>query len=339
MSYSQIRLSSNRVFCEMYNNAYSCEYYLVLINMTNSPIRPSKNVLSLNCHDTMYSRKYVILCYDVFVQIRLINVTSCFFPNFTRPPLIAVSWDRFAAYMHSANFQILPCSPDRFCFLNSIQLSLAINHKIFTTVQAIKSEIISFLVKNLNHYSNWHEGDILKDTEAYFRTGQFTQSIVDLIIEVSACALNLNLYIYQRGTDGNVSVKEYHQGVNKPDVHVHFHYNPKHDLANHYQPIVKFANNNPEFFTVFIPLSPDSQDSICTTPSSSPGFHDLHKDANVEKYLGNYKFPTHLFHGIEPTVVDYLPHDIDGLKIYRIKVKTKNIWVHASDPMWVSMTN
>ena len=166
------------------------------------------------------------------------------FCNFPRPPPLAVSWDSFAAYMHSANYQILPCCPDGFCFLNSIQLSLAINHKIFTTVEAIKSEIISFLAKNLNHYSNWHEGDILKETEAYFRTGQFAQSIVDLIIEVAPYALNVNLYIYQRGTDGNLSVKKYYQGVSKPDIHLHFQYNKDYELANHYQPIVKFANTN-----------------------------------------------------------------------------------------------
>ena len=201
----------------------------------------------------------------------------------------------------------------------------------------MKSEILSYLAKHINYYSNWHEGDVISDTEAYFRTGQFTQAIVDLVIEVAPYALNINLFIYQKGNNGNLSVKEYYQSATKPDIHVHFMYHKDCDLANHYEPIVKYASTNPEFFTGFVPPSPESQDSPCTTPRSSPFSQQLPNEEYFQKCLGTYKFPTQLFQGMEPTVVDYLPGDIDGLKLYKIKVKTKNIWVHAADLRYFKM--
>ena len=41
-------------------------------------------------------------------------------------------------------------------------------------------------------------GDIVPDTESYFKLGNYTESTVDIIIKATAYALHLNLSIYQK---------------------------------------------------------------------------------------------------------------------------------------------
>ena len=44
-----------------------------------------------------------------------------------------------------------------------------------------------------------------------------------------------------------------------------------------------------------------------------------------------FRFPTHLFIGMVPTLVDYLPGDINGKKLYKIPAIPKNCWKVSSD--------
>ena len=55
-----------------------------------------------------------------------------------------------------------------------------------------------------------------------------------------------------------------------------------------------------------------SQSSQSSTESSSNDEYD------------QYKFPTHLFAGLEPEPVDFLPGDINGMQLFRLQATAKN---------------
>ena len=45
-----------------------------------------------------------------------------------------------------------------------------------------------------------------------------------------------------------------------------------------------------------------------------------------------YRFPTHLFIGFTPTPVDFIPGNIDGLKLYKLSnIQQKDCWKSAYD--------
>ena len=91
----------------------------------------------------------------------------------------------------------------------------------------------------MNYYEQFHTGDILKNAEGYYKFGSYCNSVVDLIIIVTANALNLNLSIYQQLPHGNIPIIEQTMDTRSREVHLKFMCDP-HKTNNHHDAILLF---------------------------------------------------------------------------------------------------
>ena len=71
--------------------------------------------------------------------------------------------------------------------------------------------------------------------------------------------------------------------------------------------------------------------SVCSQSSQSSA------ESNSNDQYDQYKFPTHLFAGLEPEPVDFLPGDINGMQLFRLQATPKNCWKVASDLRYFKM--
>ena len=76
----------------------------------------------------------------------------------------------------------------------------------------------------------------------FFKSSQFVRYVVDIIIQVVADALGLNFFIYQNN-NGCLEVLKICGRVLSKDICVKFTHNNKHNIGNHYKPIVKRVGN------------------------------------------------------------------------------------------------
>ena len=74
------------------------------------------------------------------------------------------------------------------------------------TVGKLQSTIFDHMAANVSYYKQFHIGYVLKDVKRYFKFGTYCDSVVDLIVVVTARALELNLKMYQKGPTGNIQI-------------------------------------------------------------------------------------------------------------------------------------
>ena len=117
-------------------------------------------------------------------------------------------WEQLDLYLFSHSHQVMTAKGDGFCFLNGIDLVLYCDYNEVTMVDRLTSNILGHLVANVDYYKQFHAGDILLDAEGYFIFGNNCESFINLIINSTTKALNMNLSIYQKGPDRNVQVIE-----------------------------------------------------------------------------------------------------------------------------------
>ena len=172
----------------------------------------------------------------VCIRTNMYYFRSCCF----RPPVKPVACGHFQTYLLNANCSISGAAADGFCYLNSVQKSLALDHDKYMSIEDIQSEILCHLLHHESLYTEYHQGDIAVDAENFFSYGNFVQSIVDVIVYCTPSALKLNQYIYQEDkSNGIIKVTQFKQDDTYPNVHLYFDYNPNYDLGNHYKPIIK----------------------------------------------------------------------------------------------------
>ena len=153
------------------------------------------------------------------------------------------------------------------------------------------------------------------------------------------------------------------------EVHLKFTHNNVHSQGNHYNPIVHDASIETNLdllstvakYSVKLPThdvicleSDDEQittadEPICIdvdTPQKISGavkseyVHDVDANTNEipEIKRGKY-FPIYLFDNIQPEEVEYIPGDIDGMRLYRIQA-TKQNWTRLTrDLHYFTMTS
>ena len=76
----------------------------------------------------------------------------------------------------------------------------------------------------------------------FFRSGQFLADVVDIVIQVVADALGLNIFIYQ-DNNGYLEVLKVCGGALSKDLCVKFTLDNMHSIGNHYEPIVREVGN------------------------------------------------------------------------------------------------
>ena len=225
------------------------------------------------------------------------------------PPLKAINSEDFNAYLHNANYCIAETTGDGFCYMNAVQKIMALDYNKYLSIEDMQSEILCHLIHNNNLYCAYHEGDIAKDCELFFKNRNYIQSIVDVIVQCAPAALKFNQYIYQE--DKNRCVMRVTEIVTNPshnNIHLYFDYNPNYPLVNHYKAIVKTNGKiKIEEFEPHIHSQVTQEEKLGNIGN-----------INYESYSKEYRFPTHLFLGLTPTPVDFIPGNIDGLKLYKL---------------------
>ena len=120
------------------------------------------------------------------------------------------------------------------------------------TIQKATENIMKYLCVNFNRYTEYHQkklepttGDtLISDVIDFFASRNYNTNIVDLLMQISADALQLELSIYQNNS-GRVQVYNFTSDNPKYFLHLKFSHDPKHPQGNHYDAITKIqANTN-----------------------------------------------------------------------------------------------
>ena len=149
-------------------------------------------------------------------------------------------WDQLGIYIYNLGHQVMPVRGDGFCFLDAIDLVLYCYHNEVVTLNSLASNILGHLAANVNFYKEFHTEDVLKDTEGYFKFGNYCDSVLNVIIFATARALKLNLSIYQKGPNGNIQILKQTTNTTGREVHLKFTQNSHNPANNHYDAILLF---------------------------------------------------------------------------------------------------
>ena len=114
------------------------------------------------------------------------------------------------------------------------------DHNEVVTFDSLASNILGHLTANIHYHELFHRGDILKDTESYFKFRSCCDSVVNLVIIATPKALNLNLSIYQKGPNGNIQIIEQTTDTRGREVHLKFMCDLHNPTTNHYDAILLF---------------------------------------------------------------------------------------------------
>ena len=72
----------------------------------------------------------------------------------------------------------------------------------------------------------------------FFQDRLYTKDVVDLLVQVTADALGIEIYIYQNN-NGNIKQLHYKGGPITKPVHLKFTHNDRNPAGNHYDAIMK----------------------------------------------------------------------------------------------------
>ena len=251
---------------------------------------------------------------------------------------------------------LLPVPGDGMCFFQSIQLALMLVYNKHFTIEQMQMAILGYIRGNKEEISKYYIGDPFEDAKKFIKDKQFNKPVVDLIVAIAPKAFRINLYIYQEGSKGQVQV---HKVVNpniKFEVHLKFTGDDKNSIVNHYEALVPVANTVPLLGLAaeaekVIDLTQDVADEIpkgaapqCPPPTyaevlktykpptpTGPEMEKAKNDDEDEAALLEYKFPLHAFKNVKEEWVEYIPGDIDGKHIYKVKTGPKKWYLAQAD--------
>ena len=145
----------------------------------------------------------------------------------------------FAAWLGREEDLTIPY--DGLCFIRSIQKALCSDYGLDWLLENIKCDIMCEVTKNAKKYMVFHENEeykVITFTHDYLTNGQFTQSVVDVVIPATAYALKVNLYIYCKKGANILLIPNMSPGSNL-DVYLRYdHQGGEYHGADHYTPLL-----------------------------------------------------------------------------------------------------
>lgn len=285
-----------------------------------------------------------------------------------------VQWNDLDKYLAQNGLMVKNTRGDGFCFLSSILTVLKCDYNEEVSTEEMIPRFLEFLIKNhqqFHAFHTWTKPDLfIGEAMDFFRSREYNRDIVDLLVEIAAQALELNLSIYQN-LDGQIQVLRYNGGPDCKEIRVKFTHDNNNMALNHYDAIIHSgrANTSPLLYDISpetnFARTPDhvTDDITASTTSMrcnySPLLYEIspersnsstipddgtqHSDTTAstsstplsEEFIpeirkGKY-FPTDLFDDIEPEMVDNIPGDIDGTKLYVIDATNKDWHKATSD--------
>ena len=173
----------------------------------------------------------------------------------------------------------------------------------------------------------------------------YCENVLDIIVVAMARPLNMNLKIYQKGPKGNIQILEHTTDTTAKEAHLKFTCVPSNVVYNHYEVIllldkpaeshteeeVNIESPCPSTFEQTRSLD-DADDVIDLTDDSEMTISQQLESLQNNTSNNELQFPTHLFVKTTAEWVDELPHDIDGLKLYKIKCSPQE-WAQKSQDL------
>lgn len=244
----------------------------------------------------------------------------------------------------------LPVPGSGFCYFNAIELALMIRYDYSCSMEQIKQITYAYIRANEENLRPYHNGLIVPETKQFYKDGLFNKAVVDLLVSITPHALKTNVYIYQERRDGMVQVLPITNPAFKREVHLKFTRDDNNPQGNHYEPLVPSCSafmegdlEMPDILQVapspsavqLFPSPPSysevmdnyeeyqgSREDI-SSPTPSLELIDLVQDEENTKALMSHKFPLHLFQGHPEEWVEYIPGDINGKHVYKVKCSHK----------------
>ena len=253
---------------------------------------------------------------------------------------ISVPWDTLPEFIQKMRREVIPIRDDGFSFLQAVCMAVCMDQDEEMLVEKLQSSIFDHMKANVDYYQQFHTGNVLKDVKRYFKLGTYCNSVVDIIVIAAARALNMNLKIYQRGTSGNIQIQEHITNTTGKEIHLKFTHDNSNVAMNHYDCILLLEEptlchtdeqvtiESPSLTTTGQATCMDDADVIDLTEDSDSTASE-HPEMPHNNTGDDLQFPMHLFLKTEGECVDELPHDIDGLKLYKIKCSQQE-WVEKS---------
>ena len=175
---------------------------------------------------------------------------------------------------------IIECPGDGLCYIHAVASCLNHDYGLNLTVEDIKHKIIAHLCHNFTQYAHLvaqkkglSTGDsILSQAINFFENKNYLDEFVDLIMVITAHAMDLNLFIYQKSSTGHVQVLNFCSESPKYTVRVKYTHDINHPIGNHYDSIITYS-------------TPDSLHLLSTIASAQPKIHQV--NAQVEKETTN----------------------------------------------------
>ena len=264
---------------------------------------------------------------------------------------IPENWDRLDAYLHINGLQVTQVRGNGFCILNAVAAAMYHDLLIPITIDKIKNKIFQYLKIGGRKYLQWYNGteqQLLQEAKDFFASGNFNTNFCDLMIQICADALNVNICVYQKKISSGEILMIHHQVPSSQEcISLKFHYNRDYNAVNHYDAITKLQKSkarrilgNPEMRKEV----EESEEEELELSQQSRGSEDFPIDLTVQKsaqqiQIENYlnrmhqgvPFPFHFFDHVTSEEVDKLPSDLDGLKKYKIKGNACNFMEKARD--------
>ena len=133
------------------------------------------------------------------------------------PRILHVRWENLENHFMRHNFEVVPIPGNGYCFLNSVLMCLIRDYGDTLTLEDCITKIVTHLCQHHRKYSDFHRSScsdyaadqLISDALDFFQNGQFLVDVVDLLIQITADALKLHIFIYQRSLD-NIQVLHFH---------------------------------------------------------------------------------------------------------------------------------
>ena len=129
------------------------------------------------------------------------------------------------------------------------------DHEIKLNIQEVKDLVVEQALEFHDKYVEFHASTLnviphymstsdnfVSEILDFFQSGQF---VVDIVIQVVADALGLNVFIYQDNR-GLIKVLKICGGALCKDICVKFTHDNKHSIGNNYEPLIKQQLGNPK---------------------------------------------------------------------------------------------
>ena len=157
-----------------------------------------------------------------------------------------VQWEDLENHFMRHHLEVVPIEGNGYCFLNSVLTCLLRDYGDTLTLEDCITKIVTHLCQHHRKYNDFHRSSssdyaadqLISDALDFFRNGQFLTDVVDLLMQITADALKLDIFIYQCSLD-NIQALHFQHPKSDRVVCLKFTHNNLNPGGNHYNAIVR----------------------------------------------------------------------------------------------------